>query len=143
MTCASISRTGAARHALEEADEVAAVLSGTQLARDRQLGVDALDVLERLCLEVEDGGVLAGVRDLEDPVADHEGLVALAPEVARLALEAEELGGDRGDLLHGEARRIRLEDALRPGRDHGLILRRANPGRASHTMAEEMPRDDI
>ena len=81
-----IPRARAARHALEEADEVALVLAGGPQARDRQLGVDALDVLERLRLEVENRWILAGVRDLEDAVADQEGLVALAAEVARLAL---------------------------------------------------------
>jgi hypothetical protein len=90
---------------------VALALAGASQARDRQLGVDALDVLERLGLEVEDGRILAGVGDLEHAVADQEGLVALAAEVAGLAFEAEQVRSDRRHLLRGEAGRRRLEDA--------------------------------
>jgi hypothetical protein len=140
-----IPRARTAGHALEEADEVALGGTGAPLARDRQLGVDALDVEERLGLEVEDGRVLACVRDLEDAVADEESLVALAPEVAHLALEAEELGRDGADLLRREARWGRLEDVQRRGCDHALILRRENApwrcstGRRSRGLPRALP----
>ncbi len=92
------------------------------------------------CLEVENRWILAGVRDLEDAVADHEGLVALAAEVARLAFEAEELGGDGGDLLRREARRGRLEDVQGRGCDHALILRGVRIG---HLVALRLQEHDI
>src|SRR5207248_10834012 len=93
---------------------------------DRQLGVDARDVQDRLCLELQHGGLLADVGDLEyaacAAVVDQEGLVALAAEVGRAALEPEQSGGDRRDLVGREPRRGRFEDAL--GHRASLLSRR-------------------
>src|SRR4029453_11314336 len=67
-----IPRARAARHAVEEANEVAPVLPGALLARDRQVGVDALDVLERLFLQGENRWILPGVGDLQNPPPAHD-----------------------------------------------------------------------
>src|SRR5213083_2739847 len=105
-------------HAVEEPDEVrpARPVDGRPppLAQDRQLEIDASDVGERLLLEVDDGRVLAQVRDLEDAAAvavlDQERLIALTAEVYCLAPQVEELRRDRRRLLRGEARRRGRED---------------------------------
>src|SRR5439155_6975270 len=105
-------------HAVEEPDEVrpAGPVDGrpSPLAQDRQLEIDASDVAERHLLEVEDGRLLAQVRDLEDAAAlavlDQERLVALAAESDRVAMQVEELRRDRRRLLGGEARRRGRED---------------------------------
>ena len=105
-------------HAFEEAHEVALVLAGALLAGDRQLGVDALDVLERRGLQVENGRILARVGDLQDPLTDHERLVALATEIAGLPLEieiAETHSGILGQRLRRECR-PRQEKLPRPDR---------------------------
>src|SRR5207244_6733394 len=95
--------------ALEEPYEVRTVravdrgpvvaVDGRPRTRDRQLGIDARDMEDRLGLEVEHRRVLAQVGDLQDAAAatvvDQEGLVALATEVAGDAAKPEELGGDR------------------------------------------------
>ena len=81
---------------------------------DRQLRIDTNDVLDRGVFEIEDGRVLAQIGDLDHgtraAVVDQERLVALAPEVGRRALDAEDLGGDVRHLFRREARRLRLED---------------------------------
>src|SRR5919197_2499974 len=86
------------RHALEEAHEMAVARARAAQARDRQLRIDARDVQQRLRLQVEDGRILACVRDLEDAavaaVLDEEGLVALTPQVARFTAQPEKLGRD-------------------------------------------------
>ena len=119
---------GAPFHALEQAHEVRSVgaldrgavgrrardLGDRAGARDRQLGVDPRDVQDRLGLEVERRRLLAEVGDLQHAGArlslHEEGLVALAAEISRRALEAEQLGGDPGDVVGAEAGRRRLED---------------------------------
>ena len=85
-------------------------------ARDGKLRVDARDVLDRLRLEVEHGGVLAEVRDLQDAagaaVVDQEGLVALAAEVAGAARDSRTARRrSRATSSAREPRRRRLEHA--------------------------------
>ena len=86
----------------------------TKWRRDRQVGIDAGDVLDRGVLEVEHGGVLTEIGDLDDgagaAVLDQERLVALATEVARLPLHAEDLGRNACDFFRRKARRLCLED---------------------------------
>jgi hypothetical protein len=83
--------------------------------RDRELGIDASDVQDRLRLEVEDGRILAAVRDLQDAspaafVVDQKRLVPLAPQRDGRAGQSEEVAGDLRRIVRGEPRRRCLED---------------------------------
>jgi hypothetical protein len=99
---------------LEQPHDVPPVQRRPELARDRQAGVGPERALDRRRLELEVRRILGRVRDLDDPGAgDEERLVALAAEVARVAGDAEQLGGERRDVVGGEARRRRVEDGGR------------------------------
>src|SRR5439155_26420190 len=66
--------------------------------RNRETGIDARDVQDRLGLEVEGRRVLPEVRELDDArvrrALDQKCLIALAAEIRRSSLEPEELGPD-------------------------------------------------
>jgi hypothetical protein len=100
-----------AGHALEQPDDVPLVRRSLQLSRDRQLGIGVQRVLDRRRLELEVRRILSRVRDLDHPGAlDEEGLVALAAEVAGVPADAEQVGGERRDVVGCEPRRRRFEN---------------------------------
>src|SRR5438034_10483682 len=109
-------------HACEEPDEMTARLHRGPWHGHRQLGVDPRDVQDRLALEVEDGRVLAAVRDLENAAAivaviDQECLITLAAERRGAASHAEEAARELRRLVGREAGRLRLEHAHGHGAD--------------------------
>jgi hypothetical protein len=116
-------------HPLEQADEVQPIrpLDGRAIGRrarrpagdrpragHRQLGIDAGDVRDRFRLQVEDGGILAEVGDLDysdapGPVVDQERLIAFTAEARGGSLDAEEPSGNLRDFVCRETRRWCLE----------------------------------
>ena len=112
---------------------------------DRQVGVGTADVQDCRGLQVEHRGVLAQVRDLDHAsraaVVDHERLVALAAQIACLAVDAVQLEGDRGHLGGGEPGRRRLEDAGGAGCRLGHAVDRlpatAGEQRTSHSRGPQ------
>jgi hypothetical protein len=81
---------------------------------NRQLGIEARDMQDRLGLEVERRRILPEVGELDDTgvrrALDEKCLIALAAEVRRGSLEAEEIRCDPYDVVVAEARRAGFED---------------------------------